>query len=306
MRYVSREHTVSLGEHGVRTRVWRNGLLKTEDFPFEQIADYLAEPDCLVWVDVCAPDAARLDALAGELSLDPHAVEDAVARHERPKATRYSTHLFLSGYALQFDRATASLIAHQISAFELPNAVVTVRQSDDFDMEGVVSAWDQAADLVKFGPRALVYGLLDVIVDGHFGAIEAIDDEIEGIEGVLFEETPDSVRQVQRRSFAELTPYYDDLCDHVLRASEWSESLRDMLTSIFETNLSLADARLNTIMKLRAWAAIIAVRTAITGFYGQNVRYPGVGTYWGFWSSLAIMFAIAVGLCVVFRRKDWI
>lgn len=124
--------------------------------------------------------------------------------------------------------------------------MVTVRQSENFDMDQVVKVWDQTADLAKFGPRALVYGLLDVIVDGHFIAIEALDD---AIEDVLFEETRDSVRQVQRRSFVlrkslvearrailpmrevvatvmrrgqeaasypELTPYYDDLYDHVL------------------------------------------------------------------------------------------
>ena len=66
---------------------------------------------------------------------------------------------------------------------------------------------------------------------------------------------------------------YADLYDHVLRVSEWTESLRDMVTTVFETNLSLQDARLNTVMKkLTGWAAIIAVPTAITGFYGQNVR----------------------------------
>ena len=327
-------------EHGVSTRVWRNGSLEAEDFPFEQISDYLEEPDCLVWVDLCAPDRARLNALAEELSLDPHAIEDAVARHERPKATRYATHIFLSAYALRFDLATGELTAHQIAAFGLPQAVVTVRQSDDFDMGKVVEAWDDNTDLIKFGPRALIYGLFDVLVDGHFVAIESLDDAMEQIEDVLFDETRESVRQVQRRSFAlrkalvemrrvilpmrevvstvmrraqegntygELMPYYDDLYDHVLRASEWTESLRDMISSIFETNLSLADARLNAVMKkLTGWAAIIAVPTAITSFYGQNVPYPGYGTHAGFWVSVLIMIVMAAVLYVIFRRRDWI
>ena len=329
-----------MGEHGVRTRVWRNGILEAEEFPFERISDYLEEAGCLVWVDLCAPDAERLNALADELSLDPHAVEDATEHRERPKATRYGTHVFIAAYALAFDRESGALSAHQISAFGLERAVVTVRQTEDFDMDVVVKAWADNTDLVKFGPRALIYGLLDVIVDGHFAAIEALDDEIEEIEDILFDETRDSVRQVQRRSFAlrkalvetrrailpmrevvstimrrgqeggvqsELAPYYDDLYDHVLRAAEWTESLRDMISSIFETNLSLADARLNTVMKkLTAWAAIIAVPTAITGFYGQNVLYPGFGTHWGFWVSALIMIAIAGGLYAIFRRRDWI
>jgi magnesium transporter len=325
-------------EHDVRTRVWRGGSVETDGFPFDQISDYLEEPDCLVWVDVCAPDRSRLNALAGELSLDPHAVEDAVEKRERPKASRYATHMFLAAYDVSFDREAGQLRAHQVAAFVLRNALVTVRQSEDVDMDRVVAVWDENADLMKFGSKALVHGLLDVLVDRHFAAIEALDDEIEKIEDILFEETRESVREVQRRSYAlrkalvearrvilpmrevvnavmrraddahpELEPYYDDLYDHVLRAAEWTESLRDMISSIFETNLSLADSRLNTIMrKLTAWAAIIAVPTAITSFYGQNVLYPGFGTHWGFWVSIVIMIMIAVGLYVVFRRKDWI
>ena len=80
-------------------------------------------------------------------------------------------------------------------------------------------------------------------------------------------------RRLDAKTAPELDPLYADLYDHVLRASEWTESLRDMVTTVFETNLSLQDARLNTVMKkLTGWAAIIAVPTAITGFYGQNVE----------------------------------
>ena len=82
----------------------------------------------------------------------------------------------------------------------------------------------------------------------------------------------------RRSDRGELAERYQDLYDHVLRATEWADSLRDLVTTIFETNLSLADARLNQVVKkLSAWAAIIAVPTAVTGFYGQNVPYPGFG-----------------------------
>src|SRR5579875_2428610 len=80
----------------VRTRVWRNGNLEAENFPFDQVSEYLAEPDCLVWADLLRPDAEMLATVAEELSLDPHAVEDAQNASERPKAMRYPTHLFLN------------------------------------------------------------------------------------------------------------------------------------------------------------------------------------------------------------------
>ena len=78
-------------------------------------------------------------------------------------------------------------------------------------------------------------------------------------------------------------------------------------TSIFETSLSLQDARLNTVMKkLTAWAAIIAVPTAVTGWFGQNIPYPGFGHISGVIGSTAIIVGIAIGLYITFKRKDWI
>ncbi len=80
-----------------------------------------------------------------------------------------------------------------------------------------------------------------------------------------------------------------------------------MISTIFETNLSLQDARLNAVMKkLTGWAAIIAVPTAITGFYGQNVPYPGFGTLAGFLASTSVIVVLMALLYVMFRRRDWL
>jgi magnesium transporter len=324
----------------VRTRVWRNGQLECEHIEFDEVSDYLAQPDCLVWADLCNPDDAQLTKLAAELEIDEHAIEDARGEHERPKAMRYSTHLFLTTNAIGYDPQTDELISTRVSAFALARGFFTVRLSDSFDISRVVQRWDDNADLIKYGPRALIHGLLDEIVDGYFETVERLDDGIEELEDALFEENTDAARELQRRTFAlrkslvqarrtvlpmrevvntvmrrvtendhnaELAPYYEDLYDHVLRAAEWTESLRDMITSVFETNMSLADLRMNLIMKkLTSWAAIIAVPTAITGFYGQNVPYPGFGHEWGVWASVASILLIALALYGLFKRKDWL
>jgi magnesium transporter len=95
--------------------------------------------------------------------------------------------------------------------------------------------------------------------------------------------------------------------DHVLRATEWTESLRDMVSTILETNLTIQSNRMNVITKkVTSWAAIIAVPTFITGFYGMNVPYPGFGRTTGYATALALMVVIAVTLYFVFRRKDWL
>ena len=326
-------------EQAIRTRVWRNGQLEAEDFPFEQVSDYLAEPDCLVWADLLRPDADTLCQLAEELSLDEHAVEDALGRRERPKATRYATHLFMTTDAISFDEHGEVLIG-RVSAFSTKRGFVTVRLDDRLDMAAVIERWDENTDLLKFGPRMLLHGLLDEILDRYFDAVEALDDRIEGIEDILFDENAKAAREVSRATFKlrhslvearrailpmrevintimrrvatddqapELIPYYEDLYDHAMRAAEWTESLRDMVTSIFETNMSLSDNRMNLIMKqLTAWAAIIAVPTAVTGFYGQNVPYPGYEHHWGFWLSTASILLIALALYGTFKRKEWL
>ena len=95
--------------------------------------------------------------------------------------------------------------------------------------------------------------------------------------------------------------------EHVLRVAEWTESLRDLVTSLFETNLSLQDMRLNEVMrKLAAWAAIIAVPTAVTGWFGQNIPYPGYTTRSGLWLSIALIVIACSALYVAFRRRGWL
>jgi magnesium transporter len=102
-------------------------------------------------------------------------------------------------------------------------------------------------------------------------------------------------------------PYYQDVYDHVLRATEWTESLRDLVSTIRETHLTMQGNRLNVVMKqVTSWAAIIAVPTAVTGFYGQNVPYPGFGKSVGFWESTVAIIVLSAGLFALFRKKGWI
>ncbi|MDP9166486.1 MAG: magnesium transporter CorA family protein, partial [Actinomycetota bacterium] len=232
----------------------------------------------------------------------------------------------------------STLSLHRISGFVLTRGLITVRLSPWFDVKEVSRRFDELGGQ-QYGVGSLVHGLLDVVVDGHFDAVGIMDDCIERVEDALFEDTgPTSglqrttfrlrkdlvalrrvvlpmrevVSAIQHRRMdakisPELDPLYADLYDHVLRASEWTESLRDMITTIFETNLSLQDARLNTVMKkLTGWAAIIAVPTAITGFFGQNVPYPGFQSAAGFAASSTLIVVLMIMLYVAFRQRDWL
>jgi magnesium transporter len=93
----------------------------------------------------------------------------------------------------------------------------------------------------------------------------------------------------------------------VLRATEWTESLRDLVSTILETNLTIQGNRQNTITKkVTSWAAIIAVPTAVTGYYGMNVPYPGFGKPLGVFTSTALIVILSGGLYLLFKRLDWL
>jgi magnesium transporter len=293
----------------------------------ERVSDYLEQPDTLVWADLCLPDRNELHQIADELGLAPLAVEDAVESHERPKVDRYSTHFFLTTYAMTF-MPDQKLHVAKVSAFVLPQALVTVHRPD-FDMEPVVKAWDETPEMLEFGGRGLLYGLLDVIVDGHLACLQQLDDRVEEAEDGLFDEKLRSDTDVQRQTYelrrqmtgvrkvvlpmrdvadtmlrhaelhhgeqTEIVERLRDLRDHVIRTNEWNDSLRDVVTTMFET-----------VRKLSGWAAIIAVPTAVTGFYGQNVPYPGFGQWWGFVLSSVVTVLLAIGIWALFRKRGWL
>jgi magnesium transporter len=321
-----------------RTRCYRNGVLTDEDFPLADVSEHLEEDSAVVWVDLCAPDLTDLQLVADELGLHHLAVEDATQGHQRPKLDRYEGHDFLSAYSVRLDVETGELRAAEIAAFITSTALVTVRRDDSFPLDGLMTRWDNNVDLTKHGVGALLHGLLDFVVDGHFETVESLDEQIEQLEDLLFDDRPHD-RDVQRRSFElrkslvklrrvvlpmrevvntlmrrdvglvtdELMPYYQDVYDHVLRATEWTESLRDLVNTILETNLTIQGNRLNIITKkVTSWAAIIAVPTAITGFYGQNVPYPGFAHDSGFLTSTILIVVLSFGLYLAFKRNDWL
>jgi len=320
-----------------RTRLYRDGRLIEEGFPVARISDHLAD-GATVWLDLRDPDHEDLAVLQEEFGLHPVAIEDAVVDRERPKVDRYNTHLFLTAYGARLDTDTGELATSEIAAFALPQALITIRKDDGLDMGKVVERWDASPDLAGCGVGYLLHGLLDYIVDGHFEAVQSLDDAVEKLEDDLFDDSPTSLT-VQRRSFElrkslvllrrvvlpmrevvntvmrrdmrfvgdELMPYYQDVYDHVLRATEWTESLRDLVTTILETNLTIASNRMNVITKkVTSWAAIIAVPTFITGFYGMNVPYPGFSDHTGLIVALVIMIVSGGLLYWIFRRNDWL
>lgn len=323
------------------TRLYRGGSLADEGFPISRVRELVADATATVWVDVADPEPADLADIALTLDLHPLAVEDALHDRQRPKLDRYPTHLFLAAYAFHAhkrEHGVHELEPVQVSAFVTSRVLVTVRKSAEFPVKRLTDRWDAQPGLAGSGPGFLLWGLLDVIVDTQFDATARLDDDIEALEEVVLSAHPDITAVQQRtyrlrkaimrlRRFATplrevtgqlaradspyldkaLVPYFEDVYDHVLRVADWTDALRGLLDTVVDTNLTNQGNRMNLVMKkVTSWAAIIAIPTLITGYFGQNLKIPLLNTTAGWWLSNALMVLCSVGLYLQFKRRDWL
>ncbi|MFD0521203.1 magnesium transporter CorA family protein [Paractinoplanes durhamensis] len=323
------------------TRLYEHGRVIAEDFPADQVHEKLAaHPQAVLWLDLYRPSAADLAAVAEEFHLHPLAVEDAAEEHERPKLDHYPEHLFLNVYAVDVstDPAYPPFGKTEISAFVTDRALITVRKAPS-DTARFIERWESDAELVESGGVAfLLHGLLDVVVDGHISATQELDVAMDGVEDVLLEEggaprdvrmrglrlrktvaalrravapMPELVASAMRKDLGlvddDLAPYFRDVEDHARHAFDQVEHLRDRIASLLQADLAEQGNVLNDITrKLAAWAAVIAVPTALTGYFGQNLPYPGYAKPWGYIESIALILVSAGGLWLYLRRRHWL
>ena len=318
------------------TRAYRKGELVEEGFDVERISDHLARPGVVVWLDLLQPDEADMAVLKEELGLHELAIEDALHAHQRPKLDRYPDHLFLAAYAVR--QEDGEVIGAEIAAFITERALVTVRKDPHVELRPVLERWDAMAELAESGVAFLVHGLVDVLVDGYVEVAADLDDCTEDLEDDLFAADGDAA-DLQRRTFAvrssvtdlrrvvmpmrevvatmhrhdlglvddRMAPYLRDVDDHVVRVLDSVETMREQLATALDTLLAMQGQKLNeTVFRLTAWAAILAVTTAVTGYFGQNIPYPGIEQESGFWASTVLLVGTVVALYVYFKRKGWL
>lgn len=295
----------------------------------------------LLWIDLLDPTPEQLAVFGQHFGLTRLGMEDVLEPHERTKVVRHADHLSFVCYTAHEKAAEPGSpmdIAFdmiRVSGFVFEQVVITVRASDEGGATNFVERLSEEERLLRLGAGYLMYAILDSIVDGYYQAIEQIEDRLEDIEDSLFDESltremqegmyhirrdlsrirraasplREVVNDFSRRflSSPELAAYFGDTYDHALRASEWIDTLRDTISFIVETNLSLQDARMNEIMKkLAGWAAIISVPTLITGYFGQNLPFFGFDQVPGLVASSLLLVVSAIALWFSFRRNGWI
>jgi magnesium transporter len=321
----------------VQSRVYRAGTIAEESLPLSDVSARVQSPGTTIWLDLCDPSEEQLRDLARGLAL-PEAAVQTVLRPHRPRLIRSDTHLFLSCHAARVDLDAGRLETAEVDALVGRDWLVTVRKDPAFRIEPVLERWDLSPDLAANGVDFLLYGLLDVVVDTYSAATEAFDEFYQLLSEGLFADQQLGPQE-QRRWFdmngamfrfhrlvvpmrevcgslvrrehsfvtADLTPLFQEVHDRVVGVIDDVDSLREVASTILEIQVSLRDHRQNLIMKqVSSWAAIIAIPTLVTGYFGMNVPYPGSGETVGVIASTGLMTVTCIVLYHLFRRNDWL
>ncbi len=316
-------------------RLYRNGRCADDAFDPAKISDVIDDDGVLVWLDIEGPTQESMDMLRDEFGFHELALEDCLHPHQRPKIEQYDSYFFVVMYGST--TKDDEVVEHEMAAFVSRKFLVTVRKEPAWNLSGVMTRWDAHEGLTKEGGGYLLYILLDEVVDGYFSVLDTYEDRVEVVESRILagKEPPDAselltvkkeivrfrraispLREVldalQRRTVdvvsEPLEPYYRDVYDHVLRVTDFTDSLRDALATALEVHLSIVSNRMNAIMKsLTSWGAIILVPTLIAGIYGMNFRHmPELLWRYGYAWALVVMAGAAFALYVAFKRKDWL
>jgi magnesium transporter len=320
----------------ITSRLYHEGHLQETAFDPELTRHVLEDPKCLVWLDIEGPTPENMALLKAQFGFHELAIEDCLHAHQRPKIEQYGSYFFLVAYGASVQEK--SLVQHEMAAFVGRNYLVTVRKEPVFDLQKVVERWDAHSELAAEGGGYLLYILLDEIVDGYFSALDLYEDQTEEVEDQVFGDSSQGGAQteifrlkkellhfrramaplrdvldvMQRRTIDVVTqplePYYRDVYDHVLRATDFIDSVRDILSSALEAHLAVVSNRLNEIMKsLTSWGAIILVPTLVAGIYGMNFNHmPELSWWFGYPMALSVMVGAGLLLYRAFKRRGWL
>lgn len=297
-----------------------------------------AQPDTLVWLDIATPTADDLALLRDEFDLHPLAIEDLEKRKQRPKIDTYDDQQMIVTYeVLPSAEADREFDLGELHLFAGPGYLVSVRWQDSPAMEDVHARFRQRAAAVARTPGALLYTVLDAVVDGYFPLLDRLSDRIEDLEDRILEggQTRGTLRSILdlKRELLELrrtlspqrdvangllrrdlplvddasAPYFQDLYDHLVRVLDQLDLQRDLLASALDANLSVTSNNLNAVMKrLTAFTVIVMLPTLVAGIYGMNFRVmPELGWPLGYAFALGLMAVAMVSAAIFFKRNDW-
>ncbi|MEX3946287.1 magnesium/cobalt transporter CorA [Paraburkholderia sp. EG287B] len=316
------------------------GGKKLADVTVEAISDYLAKPECFVWVALKDPDAGEMAAMKEEFGLHALAIEDVMNGNQRPKIEEYGDTVFSVLHTLELDD-DGEVIIGQVNVFAGPNFVLSVRHRAQQGFTDVRARCEREPELLREGSGFVLYALMDSVVDRYAPVLETLSSEIEELEDRIFDKHDlagsraiiEDLYSLKRRLVIlahHVTPlvdavgklvggripqicvgmqaYYRDVYDHLVRVSNMIDARREMIVTAIQVNLGMISLAENEVTKrLGSFAALFAVPTMIAGIYGMNFEHiPELHFRFGYQICLAAMLVLDIFLFFLFRRINWL
>ncbi|HET8565336.1 MAG TPA: magnesium/cobalt transporter CorA [Solirubrobacterales bacterium] len=313
---------------------YADGRRQEGKLSLERAGDTAEEDGKFVWLGVLDPEEEEFGAVAAEFGLHELAAEDAVRAHQRPKVEEYDDTLLVVVKTARYVDPEEVIELGELSVFVDPDFVITARHGDG-DLVPVRKRLEERPDLLAHGSGAVLYAILDHVVDRYIEAAHGFDNDVREVELQVFSgrNPTERIYRLEREVLefqsataplgealeelcagdhaaipAELHEYFRDVEDHLRRVSTRIEGFRQLLDRALEANLTQVSVRQNEDMrKISAWVAIAAVPTMIAGIYGMNFKHmPELR--WGFGYPLVIgaMLAICAYLYWRFKRAGWL
>jgi magnesium transporter len=330
----------------IDSAVYVDGLRRPGVVGLDQTYDVTRATGGVAWIGLYRPTRVELESVAAEFGLHHLAVEDALKGHQRSKLERYGDTLFVALRTARYIDETETVEFGELHVFVGPQFVVTVRHAESPDLALVRQRLENDPELLAKGPEAILYAVLDEVVDEYEPVIAGLENDIDEIEDQLFGETEHEA--LTRRIYdlsgevigfqravqplvtiigalqrggdtygvdVDLTHHLGDVLDHVSRAGERADAFRALLDKALQAQSTLITRRMTEvsvaqneqIKRITSWAAILFAPTLVGTVYGMNFRYmPELDWVWGYPFALVLMLLLGIGLYVAFKRRDWL
>ncbi len=324
--------------------VYVDGVRTAEPQSLEQTFETLNQHGGMAWIGLYRPTEDEMAAVAEEFGLHRLAVEDAISAHQRPKLERYDDNLFTVLRPARYLDETETVEFGELHVFTGKNFVVTVRHAETGGVAQVRRKLEQRPDLLCHGPEAVLYALMDQVVDDYVPVVAGLENDIDEIEDQLFSGDPKVSRriyelareviqfqraihplpammQLLRRGFekyrvnSELQHNLRDVEDHVERLISRADSFRDLLQNALTLDGTLTANRQNEasamqneqVKKISSWAAILFAPSFVAGIYGMNFDVmPELQWSFGYPMAIGLMAGTAALMYGIFKNKGWL
>ena len=325
------EHQIGV----VASAVYAGGR-RVRSIPLRDAGEWAHRGGHFVWIGLHAPDPTLLNEVGQQLDLHPLAIEDAGKPHQQPKVERYGESLFAVARTAQM--AEGRIAFGETHIFVGRGFVVSVRHGASASYAAVRERYEACPTELVRGETYVLYAILDFIIDNYMPVIETIQGEVEAIEDKVLAAglsradierlytlrrdllrlrnavvpLVEVCRRLEHPEVLEIDEamrlLFRDVTDHVRRIQEDIASLREVLAFAFEASLLIGQTEQTvTTRRLAAWAAILAVPTAIAGIYGMNFdNMPELRLAQGYFLVLGVIVGLCVALYLKFRRLGWL